>query len=81
MKEFLEYVVYRLIQHPEQARIYDSSDDSAIRFRLELESEDVGLVVGRGGHTISAIRNLLSAAVSKKGKRVHIEVLERVDGD
>ena len=81
MKEFLEYVVLHLVRHPELARFYDVSDETAMRFRLELESEDVGLVVGRGGHTISAIRNLLAAAAAKKGLHAYVEVVERTESE
>jgi predicted RNA-binding protein YlqC (UPF0109 family) len=36
----------------------------------------VGKVVGRSGHTIMAIRNLLAAAAARTGHEVSLQIVE-----
>ena len=47
-----------------------------ITFRLQLRQTDIGKVIGKHGHTIAAIRNLLSAAAARHGQRVNLQIAE-----
>ena len=76
MEEFLEFVLKRLIDNPEDLVITKVENPKKITFKLQLEQSDVGKVIGRHGHTISAIRNLLSAAAARHNQRVAIDILE-----
>lgn len=77
MKEFIEFVTSQLVDNPETVAVHDESDSQTVRFRIELLSEDVGKVIGRGGHTIGAVRSLLAAAAGREGKRAFVEVIEK----
>jgi hypothetical protein len=45
-------------------------------FKVEMRKADVGKVIGRNGHTITAMRNLLSAAASRSGQSVVLQIME-----
>jgi len=47
-----------------------------VTFRLQLRQSDIGKVIGKHGHTIDAIRNLLSAAATRHGQRVTLQIVE-----
>ncbi len=76
MKEFLQFVVGELIESPENIVLREEDRGGTQYYLLELPRSEVGKVVGKQGHTIRAIRNLLVATSSRQGKRVALEILE-----
>ncbi len=81
IQEFIEYVVIQLIDHPEDAAVLHEADEDGQRheFRLRLNQEDVGRVIGRNGSTIAAIRSLAVAAAQKNDLKVAVEIDEDED--
>ncbi len=77
LREFLEYIIGQLIQQPEEGAIaHELSDDQKHHtFLVTLTDEDVGKIVGRNGHTVSAILNLLNAAAAREGQTVSLKVV------
>jgi len=75
MKHFLEYVVRSLVDNPDDVQITEVTAGSDTGFRIGLHPADVGLIIGKGGRTISAIRSLINAA-NKAGTHLAIEVVE-----
>ena len=45
-------------------------------FKVEMRKADVGKVIGRNGHTITAMRNVLNAAASRSGQSVVLQIVE-----
>ena len=76
MEEFLEYVIKQLIEHPEEMVLTKLEAPKKVTFRLQLRQSDIGKVIGKHGHTIDAIRNLLSAAAVRHGQRVTLQIIE-----
>lgn len=76
MEEFLEYVIRQIIEFPDELIIHRVDAPSRVTFQLQMRQTDVGKVVGKHGHTIMAIRNLLSAAADRHGQRAHLQILE-----
>ena len=76
MDEFLRYVVQQLVEHPDEVLITHREEGEKILFRLSLRKSDVGRLIGKGGSTIGAIRELLQAAGEREGKKVSLEVLD-----
>ena len=78
MRKFLEYVVSQLIDRPEDLVIHsDVGENQEHRFTLEMPPSEVGKVIGKQGHTIRAIRGLLSSAASRQGEHAALEIRER----
>jgi predicted RNA-binding protein YlqC (UPF0109 family) len=77
MKEFLKFVVTNLVDRPEEILFRDEERASAHHYVLELPQSEVGKVIGKQGNTIRAIRNLMSAAASRQGRRATLEIIER----
>jgi predicted RNA-binding protein YlqC (UPF0109 family) len=74
--EFLEYVVGQLIDHPEAASIGHELDGDRHVFRLQVHEDDMGLIIGKNGYTISSIRSLLNAAAERAGTKVVLKIIE-----
>ena len=45
-------------------------------FKVEMRKSDVGKVIGRSGHTITAMRNVMNAAASRSGQQVLLQIVE-----
>ena len=76
MKEFLEFVVGQLVDRPDEFTVRVTEQGDAKEFVLDLPRSEVGKVIGKQGHTINAIRGLLSSAM-RQGSRVSFEIEER----
>jgi predicted RNA-binding protein YlqC (UPF0109 family) len=74
LREFLEYVVGSLIDHRDAASISQRQEGNRIFFDVFLHQEDVGSVIGRSGHTVKALRNLMSAAGIREGLKISLRV-------
>lgn len=75
LKNFLEYVVVNLIDEPNHAQIKVSEmGPTGLRFKLVLVKKDVKMLIGREGHTASAIRNLLKANAAKDGVQALLQI-------
>jgi predicted RNA-binding protein YlqC (UPF0109 family) len=77
MEDLLESLVKGLVDNPEQVRVegYDESDGS-VTLELHLADDEAGKVIGRGGRTINALRQVMRAHQEARGNRVQIEIVE-----
>jgi hypothetical protein len=76
MKEFVETIVRRLVDHPEQISVSEVDTEMATVIELRVAKEDLGKVIGREGRIAKAIRVLLSASTSREQKKCVLEILE-----
>jgi predicted RNA-binding protein YlqC (UPF0109 family) len=76
VREFLEYVVKGLVQHPDAVGVTPVERGGMTVYELCLDPSDVGKIIGRQGATINAIRSLLLAGSAKKGLRCSVEIVE-----
>ena len=76
MHEFLDYVLRQLIDYPEEMVLLKVEGNRRTTFRVRLRQSDVGKVIGKHGHTIIAIRNMLSAAAARQGEKALLEIVE-----
>lgn len=77
MEDLLESLVKGLVDNPEAVRVegFDESDDS-VTLELHVAEDEAGKVIGRGGRTINALRQVLRAHQDSRGNRVNIEIVE-----
>jgi len=76
MDEFLRYVVQQLVEFPDEVVINHRLDGGKTTFLLSMRQSDVGRLIGKGGSTIQAIRELLRASAERDGQKVGLEILE-----
>jgi predicted RNA-binding protein YlqC (UPF0109 family) len=76
MQEFLEYILRLLIEYPDEMVLTKVDAPRKTIFKLQLRQSDVGKVIGKHGHTIIAIRNLLAAAAARHGEKAMLEIVE-----
>ncbi|MEO6053050.1 MAG: KH domain-containing protein [Chthoniobacterales bacterium] len=76
MEEFLKYVITQLVEFPDEVVVSRTDADNRIAFRVEMRKSDLGKIIGKGGHTIHVIRNLLQASAEKQGLKVTLNIVE-----
>ena len=76
MKELLEHLIEKLVDHPDDIKINEIAGENTHIFELRVNQEDLGKIIGKQGRTAKAIRTVLSAASIKESKRAILEILD-----
>jgi len=77
MKDFIEYIVTKLVDHPEDVKVTQIDSEKTVIMELQVKEGDLGKVIGKKGRTAKALRILLTAAAAKQGqKRAILEIIE-----
>ena len=71
-----ECIVKTLVNYPEQVVVRETKGISTTILELEVHKADIGKVIGKKGVTITALRNILSAAAAKERRRIILELTE-----
>lgn len=79
-KEFVEYVVKALVNHPDDVSVHRSVDDMGILLELTVNPEDMGKVIGKAGATAKSLRTLLRVLGSHNDERVNLKIVEPEGG-
>lgn len=76
LRDFLQFAVVNLIDEPKYAHVKVSEiAPNVLRFKLVLVKRDVSMLIGTGGHTAAAIRNLMKGVAGEKGVAVLLQIL------
>lgn len=77
MKKLLEYLVRELVSKPKGVQIKETKEeDGTVHLSLSVSPDDMGMIIGKGGRTIMAIRSLVKTTAAKAGKKVFLELKE-----
>lgn len=81
MKDLVEYIVKNIVSKSEAVNVEEQIVDSAINLKLTVDPQDMGLVIGKMGQTIKAIRRLLGVRAMAENVRVNLELSEPKSSD
>lgn len=79
MEKLLEYIVKSLVENPKAVKVTRDQSENLVILNLKVDPKDLGLIIGRGGKTIHAIRNLVRLQAIKEGKRVDVHLIDEKD--
>jgi hypothetical protein len=74
--ELIRYLAENLVDHPDQVHVTLVEERNADVYELEVDEEDLGKIIGRGGKTARALRTLVNTVAPKSRKRILVEILE-----
>lgn len=80
MKELLEYIVKNIVSKPDAVKIDEQKTADGVLLNLSVDKEDMGVVIGKEGRIIRAIRSLVRIKAIRDGIRVDLELLEPEGG-
>jgi predicted RNA-binding protein YlqC (UPF0109 family) len=75
-KELVEYVAKSLVDDPGGVIVNLIEGEKSTILELKVSEGDIGKVIGKHGRIAKAIRTILSAAATKSGKRVMLEIID-----
>ena len=75
-KDLVEYIAKSLVDDPENVSVSIIEGEKSTILELRVSQNDIGKVIGKHGRIAKAVRTVLSAAASKSGKRVVLEILD-----
>jgi predicted RNA-binding protein YlqC (UPF0109 family) len=76
VKEVLEYLARSLVDDPDAVQVTEEETGSTIILRLSVAPEDMGKVIGRGGRTARAIRDVVRASGTRSALTTVVEIVE-----
>ncbi len=74
--EFVQYVVERIVEFPEDVVVERNIDEMGVLLTLKVNREDMGKIIGKSGQTAKALRILLRIIGSKNNARVNLKIVE-----
>lgn len=75
MKELIEYIVKAIVNKPDEVVITEEQSEGGVLLKLQVDSEDMGRVIGKQGRVVQAMRTLLRVMAAKAGTRVELVVM------
>jgi predicted RNA-binding protein YlqC (UPF0109 family) len=73
----LTYLARSIVDDPEAVEVEAfEEDDGTLVLELSVGEDDYGLVIGRGGRTANAIRNVVKAAAVREERRVLVDIVD-----
>ena len=78
MRDLLEYLAQGLVEHPDEVRVIEVTEnkDGSTVLELSVDPEDYGAVIGRGGRTAMALRAVMKAAAANQQRRVFVDIVD-----
>lgn len=76
-EELLNYLTRSLVSFPDEVTVTKEEEGEITVFKVGVNPEDMGRLIGRGGRTAKAVRELVgkAAACGEEG-RVQVVILE-----
>ena len=75
-KDLVEYIAKTIVDDPAGVVVNLIEGEKATILELKVSDSDIGKVIGKHGRIAKAIRTLLSAASTRSGKHVVLEILD-----
>ena len=72
----IDYLARGLVDNKDEVRVELLEERNANVYEIEVDDDDLGKIIGRGGKTARAIRQVVSAAAPRSRKRTLVEILE-----
>ncbi|WP_243354308.1 KH domain-containing protein [Bacillus litorisediminis] len=79
MKELIETIVKPLVEFPEDVRVDVVEEKKSVTYKLSVNKNDIGKVIGKQGRLAKAIRTVVYAAAAAKqdeSKKVYVDIVD-----
>ncbi len=79
--EFLQFLIENIVDNPQDISIEKKDDELGTLLMLKVHPDDMGIVIGKKGSTVNALRSVLRLQGMKNDKKVTLKVIEDADED
>ncbi len=74
-EKFVHFIVKSIVRNPDEVVIERTVDDQGVFITIKCAQSDNGIVIGKGGANINALRILLKTIAAKHNNKVAVKVL------
>ncbi len=74
MQDLLSYMLENIVEGP--VEITEENDNGFIIYKVSAPKDQVGMIIGKGGKTINALKNILKIRAIRDQVRVDIQIEE-----
>lgn len=71
---FLEYVIKAIVNSPDEVKVDRVIDERGVLLTLKVDPKDIGIVIGKKGQTVTAVRTLLKIIGTQEKAYVNLKV-------
>ncbi len=75
-QQLLEYILKTLADHPEDVKVEKKVDEMGVLLKVKVHPTDMGIIIGKRGSTVRALRTILKIAGLKNRARVNLKIEE-----
>lgn len=76
MKDLVLYIVRGIVSQPDSVEVSEDNQNGDVSLQLSVDPADMGVVIGKSGQTIKAIRKLLTVRAMAENVRVNLQITE-----
>jgi hypothetical protein len=76
MKQALEYIITQIAGGENKVKIEETEQDGIIDFKVFVDKDVMGRVIGKEGKIIRAIRTVMRIPAMKQEKRINVNLEE-----
>lgn len=76
MKELVEYIVKNIVTTPEDVDVVEEDEGGKTLVSITVNPSDMGILIGKAGQTIKAIRKLVIIRAMSENKLVDVTINE-----
>ena len=75
MRELIEYIAKSIVTVPDAVEVTEEKVGDSLIFKLQVDPEDRGRVIGKQGKVAEAMRALLRVVAIRGGIRARLEIV------
>lgn len=76
MKEFFEYIIKNIVDHPDEVEVRIIEGNVRTIIEISVGEKDIGQVVGKRGKTIDALRSISVPIGARLGCKVKLQLAD-----
>jgi predicted RNA-binding protein YlqC (UPF0109 family) len=76
LKQLIAVIAEALVDDPGAVEVAEIDGDHNTLIELKVAKGDIGKVIGKDGRTAQSMRTILTAASTKLGRRVHLDIVD-----
>ena len=74
MQDLLNYILKNILGEKSKFKIIEEDDGSIVKLTVQTADDEGGMVIGKGGKVIKAIRNLLRIKATLEKKKIILQI-------
>ncbi len=74
LKKTLHNIAAAIVDNPDEVTVVANETETTLNLTLSVASDDMGMVIGKGGRIAKAIRMVIKAAAADYPKKVNVDI-------